>query len=108
MNRTTFVLVVTFSILGSSLITILLFYLIVRYRRNRRIQRQDELKSKIRRKRHESEESDGPSLSEFPLPINRTQWSRANSEERNGRTRSVGGGNTGYWPRGNDRVSASD
>ncbi|KAH7336628.1 hypothetical protein BKA65DRAFT_37492 [Rhexocercosporidium sp. MPI-PUGE-AT-0058] len=108
MNRTTFVLVVTFSVLGSSLITILLFYLIVRYRRNRRIQRQDELKSKIRRKRHESEESDGPSLSEFPLPINRTQWSRANSEERNGRTRSVGGGNTGYWPRGNDRVSASD
>ncbi|PVH72244.1 hypothetical protein DL98DRAFT_576926 [Cadophora sp. DSE1049] len=109
MNRTTFVLTVTFSILGSSLLTILLFYLIVRYRRNRRIKRQDELKSKIRRKRHESEESDGPSLSEFPLPLNRTQWSRVNSEERrNGRNRSTGRGDTGYWPRGNDRVSASD
>ncbi|KAH9212716.1 hypothetical protein DL95DRAFT_174605 [Leptodontidium sp. 2 PMI_412] len=109
MNRTTFVLVVTFSILGSSLLTILLFYLIIRYRRKRRIQRQDELKSRIRRKRHESEESDGPSLSEFPLPINRTQWSRVNSEERrSGRNRSTGRGDAGYWPRGNERVSAPD
>ncbi|KAK0115679.1 hypothetical protein ONS95_000053 [Cadophora gregata] len=109
MNRTTFILAITFAILGSSLITILLFYLIVRYRSKRRLQRQDELKSKIRRKRHESEESDGPSLSEFPLPMNRTQWSRVNSEERrSGRNRSTGRGDTGYWPRGNARVSATD
>ncbi|KAG4427357.1 hypothetical protein IFR05_017160 [Cadophora sp. M221] len=109
MNRTTFVLALTFSILGSSLLTILLFYLIIRYRRNRRIQKQDELKSRIRRKRHESDESEGPSLSEFPLPINRTQWSRVNSEDRrSGRNRSTGRGDAGYWPRGNERVSATD
>ncbi|CZS98838.1 uncharacterized protein RAG0_07399 [Rhynchosporium agropyri] len=106
MRTITFVLALTFSILGSSIITALLIFLILSCIRKRRAKRQDELKSSIHRKRHESDESEPPSLSEFPLPSNRTRWSRGVSERGSWRNRGVG--DAGYWPAGNERVSASD
>ncbi|KAL2063782.1 hypothetical protein VTL71DRAFT_5587 [Oculimacula yallundae] len=110
MNRTTFVLVITFSIIGSSLITALIFFLIIRFRRNRRSKRLDEMKTTIHRRRHESEESAPPSLSEFPLPINRSRFSRRMSARFSdrGSLRTRGAGDAGYWPQTNERVSATD
>ncbi|KAK2625487.1 hypothetical protein QTJ16_004799 [Diplocarpon rosae] len=116
MDTTKFILGVTFSILGSSLLTILVFYLIIRYRRSRLQKKQEDLKTSIRRKRHASDESSGPSLSDFPFPANRTQWSRVQSEERlsrsmnrslaRERTREREG--TGQWPRDGEKTSLVD
>ncbi|CCU82783.1 putative Bgh-specific protein [Blumeria hordei DH14] len=47
MNTTKFALSLTFSILASSILTIILFYTIIRLRKRRREQRQAELKEKI-------------------------------------------------------------
>ncbi|CAL3972309.1 hypothetical protein PZA11_004543 [Diplocarpon coronariae] len=115
MDSTKFILGVTFSVLGSSLLTILVFYIIIRYRRSRLQRKQDELKTSIRRRRHASDESSGPSLSDFPFPANRTQWSsRVQSEERlsrnrpSARERAREREGTVHWPRDNERISIAD
>jgi membrane protein implicated in regulation of membrane protease activity len=74
MNETVLALTITFSVLGSSLISILIYYLISRYRRQRRERKQSELKEKIHRLRHESDGSMAPSLSAFPMPVGRKSW----------------------------------
>jgi hypothetical protein len=85
MDNLKFALILTFSILGSSLLTILIIYLLLRFRRRRRYLKERELrdfKNKIEVK-HNSEQSRGPSLSEFPMPANRKTWNEvARSEGR--------------------------
>jgi hypothetical protein len=85
MDNLKFALIITFSVLGSSLLTILIIYLLLRFRRRRRHLKQlklREFKDKIEVK-HNSEESHGPSLSEFPMPANRKTWNEvARSEGR--------------------------
>jgi hypothetical protein len=79
MNNLKFALIITFSILGSSLATILAIYLLLLYRRRRRHRKSlkiREFKDKIE-VRHHSEESHGPSLSEFPMPANRKTWNES-------------------------------
>ncbi|KUJ24681.1 uncharacterized protein LY89DRAFT_776748 [Mollisia scopiformis] len=90
MNTTKFALAITFAILGSSIISILAYYLISRYRQRRREARQLALKEKIMKVRHNSDESEGagPSLSDFPMPVGRNTWSRGKSmDERRTWTR---------------------
>jgi hypothetical protein len=89
MNTTKFALAITFAILGSSILSILTYYLIARYRQRKREARQLALKEKINRVRHNSDESQGgPSLSEFPMPVGRDTWSRGMSvDERRTWTR---------------------
>ncbi|CZR68350.1 uncharacterized protein PAC_18249 [Phialocephala subalpina] len=80
MNTTKFALAITFAILGSSIISILAYYLISRFRQRRRERRQLALKERIMRVRNSGDSQDGgPSLSEFPMPVGRTAWSRGNS-----------------------------
>jgi hypothetical protein len=79
MNNLKFVLILTFSILGSSLITILVIYLLLRLRRRRQKRKErkrEEFKEKIDVKRG-SDDSVGPSLSEFPMPANRKNWNES-------------------------------
>lgn len=78
MNTTKFALAITFAILGSSLLSILVYYLVSRYRQKRRAERQLALKEKIGRARPNSDSSEGvgPSLSDFPMPVGRDTWTR--------------------------------
>ncbi len=77
MNKVKLALVVTFSVLGSSVITALIIYLIIRYRRRRTERRQLALKEKIQLRRGSDDTNgSGPSLSEFPFPVNRQTWSQ--------------------------------
>lgn len=79
MNNLKFALILTFSILGSSLLTILIIYLLLRLRRRRKERKErkrEEFKEKIDVKRS-SDESGMPSLSEFPMPANRQNWNEA-------------------------------
>ncbi|KAE9369047.1 hypothetical protein N431DRAFT_547824 [Stipitochalara longipes BDJ] len=93
MNNLKFALILTFSILGSSVITILVIYLLLRLRKgrqDRKERKREELKEKIDFKRG-SDDSGMPSLSEFPMPANRMNWSDAGagvkSSERGSRGR---------------------
>lgn len=81
MNTTKFALAITFAILGSSILSILAYYLIARYRRKKREERQLALKEKIMRVRRSDESLGGPSLSEFPMPVGRSTWSRGKSQD---------------------------
>ncbi|KAI1004154.1 hypothetical protein K3495_g4053 [Podosphaera aphanis] len=66
MNNTKFALALTFSILGSSILTVILFYSTIRWRKHRREKRQAELKQKI----HLRNTSPSPSLSSgLEVPI---------------------------------------
>jgi hypothetical protein len=79
MNNLKFALILTFSIVGSSIITVLVIYLLLHLRRRRqdRKERQrEEFKEKIDVKRG-SDDSGMPSLSQFPMPANRRNWNEA-------------------------------
>jgi len=79
MNNLKFALILTFSILGSSIITILIIFLLLRLRRRRQEQKEkkrEEFKESIDFKRG-SDDSGMPSLSEFPMPANRRTWNEA-------------------------------
>jgi hypothetical protein len=79
MDNLKFALILTFSILGSSIATILVIYLLLCLRRRRQELKEgkrEELKEKIDVKRG-SDKSSMPSLSEFPLPANREMWNDA-------------------------------
>jgi len=84
MSALKFALVVTFSILGSSLLSILAYFLIARYRKRR--QQRREYYSRALSEKNRSEESEGrPSLSDFPFPANRKTWaSQPGGSERSG------------------------
>jgi hypothetical protein len=76
MDNLKFALILTFSILGSSIATILVVYLLLylrRRRQERKERKREEFKAKIDVKRG-SDKSSMPSLSEFPLPGNRKVW----------------------------------
>jgi len=84
MNNLKFALILTFSILGSSLITILIIYLLLslrRRRQKRKERKREEFKEKIDVKRG-SGDSAMPSLSEFPLPANRMNWNETGASGR--------------------------
>jgi hypothetical protein len=84
MSALKFALVVTFSILGSSLLSILAYFLIARYRKRR--QQRREYYARALNEKNRSEESEGrPSLSDFPFPANRKTWaSQHGGSERSG------------------------
>lgn len=90
MNNLKFALILTFSILGSSIVTILVIYLLLRLRRRRQKRKdmkREEFKDKIDVKRG-SGDSGMPSLSEFPIPANSKNWNEAGvrgSESERGR-----------------------
>ncbi|PMD64153.1 uncharacterized protein K444DRAFT_609278 [Hyaloscypha bicolor E] len=87
MNNLKFALILTFSILGSSLITILIIYLLLslrRRRQKRKERKREEFKEKIDVKRG-SDDSAMPSLSEFPLPVNRKNWNETGAGGERGR-----------------------
>jgi hypothetical protein len=93
MNNLKFALILTFSILGSSLLTILIIYLLLslrRRRQKRKERKREEFKEKIDVKRG-SDDSGMPSLSEFPMPANRKNWNeagvRGSESERDSRGR---------------------
>ncbi|PMD16311.1 hypothetical protein NA56DRAFT_314854 [Hyaloscypha hepaticicola] len=76
MDNLKFALILTFSILSSSIATILVVYLLLclrRRRQERQERKREEFKQKIDIKRG-SDKSSMPSLSEFPLPANRKVW----------------------------------
>jgi hypothetical protein len=84
MDNLKFALILTFSILGSSLITILIIYLLLslrRRRQKRKERKREEFKEKIDVKRG-SDDSAMPSLSEFPLPANRMNWNETGAGGR--------------------------
>lgn len=67
-TQTRFALALTFSIIGSSLISILAYYLLLRYWKRRRLAKQEGML------RGSTRSSDPPSLSEFPHP-RKSEWS---------------------------------
>jgi type II secretory pathway pseudopilin PulG len=84
MSALKFALVVTFSIIGSSLLSILAYFLIARYRKRR--QQRREFYARAMNEKLRSEDSEGrPSLSDFPFPANRKTWaSQHGGSERSG------------------------
>lgn len=68
MTEARFTLALTFSIIGSSLASILAYFLLLHYQKRRRLAKQDDMA------RGSMSSSKGPSLSEFPYP-RKSEWS---------------------------------
>jgi hypothetical protein len=69
MTETCFALALTFSIIGSSIVSILAYFLLLRYQKRRKLAKKEEDLA-----RGPTSSSNGPSLSDFPNP-RKSEWS---------------------------------